>query len=374
MTQIVYLANARIPTPRAYGLQIVKTCEAFAVHGAEVELVTPTRHTTITADAYTYYGVQKNFKLTQVATPDYVRFGSLGFLISAIWFSEKARWLRSFWSADVVYSRDALVLIQYVLLGRPLVFEAHAAPTFISAFVARHARCVVVISHGLKVAYGKAGVKSEKIRVAPDAVDEHLFATAPARTEARAMLGFAADARIALYAGHLYERKGAGVLAASAALQPETQFIFIGGAGPELAQFKQKWGSVANIRILGHVPHEQVPQYLRAADVLVLPNSGNNADSARYTSPMKLFEYMASGTPIVASDVPAIREVLDTNTACLVYPDDSDALARGIQETLSLGELAIARAEKARMSIESFTWRKRAEAILAFVAGHRYHA
>lgn len=363
--KLLYLANARIPTPRAYGLQIMKTCEAFARSGIEVELVVPARNVRTPGDVFAYYGVEKKFTFTTLPVPDLLRFGSIGFLISAILFSEKARWMKSFREADVVYSRDALVLIQYLLLGRKLVFEAHARPSFVSRIVARRAYRVITISQGLKDAYIVAGARAENIVVAPDAVDEHLFDNVPERENARKELGLPLDTQIALYAGHLYSRKGADTLAAAATHLPEVRFIFVGGASDDIALFKEKWEGGANIEIVGHVPHEKIPLYLRAADVLVLPNSGKDEDSARFTSPMKLFEYMASSTPIVASDVPAIREVLDDASARLVLPDDPTALAYGINELLAHPEEAQSRAMNAQTNVARYTWQKRALAILA---------
>ena len=367
--KLVYLANARIPTPRAYGLQIMKTCEALARAGTEVELVVPHRRASSGENPFSYYGVENRFTITTLRAPDLLSFGSFGFLISTLWFAEKARWLRSFWKADAVYSRDALVLVQYLLLGRPLFFEAHAKPSFVSRIVARRAIYVVVISNGLREAYENVGVSPEKIIVAADAVDEHLFDDVPAREAARAELGLPADATIALYAGHLYARKGADTLAAAARELPDTRSLFIGGAGPELAAFKAKWGSLPNVTIVGHVAHEKVPLYLRAADALVLPNSGKDEDSARFTSPMKLFEYLASGTPIVASDVPSLREILSNETAVLITPDDSHALAEGLTKTLQDRKAATARAKRALVLAQQHTWDKRATAILAHCRG-----
>ncbi len=369
--RITYLASIRLPTEKAHGLQIMKTCEALASIGNSVELIVPTRKNAIDADPFEYYGVLGNFRIITVRVPDLVRFGPLGFLVSAVWFSEKAHLVRSFWTADIVYSRDALVLFQYLLLGRPFVFEVHARPSFVSAIVARRARKLIVISAGLKHAYESIGVAPEKIIVAPDAVDEHLFDNAPQRIEARVALGLPEKGKIALYAGHLYERKGVETLAATAALLPEVLFVFVGGTSEDVARFKGKWGKQSNIRIVGHMPHAAIPRYLRAADVLVLPNSGKDVDSARYTSPMKLFEYMAAGLPIVASDLPSIREILSEHNAFLVTPDDARSLASAITGLLENPEKGAVLARQARTDVEQYTWNKRAEHICAFLSRDR---
>lgn len=112
------------------------------------------------------------------------------------------------------------------------------------------------------------------------------------------------------------------------------------------------------------MPPATVPLYLRAADLLVIPNSAKDADSARFTSPMKLYEYMASGTPILASNVPSLREALTEETALFVTPDDAAALARGVSESLAHPDEALSRARKAQEAARSHTWQERARRIL----------
>ncbi len=363
--KILYIANIRLPTEKAHGIQIMKMCEAFAELGHTVELVVPTRRTHITEDAFSYYAVARIFTLTTLAVPDWVRFGRVGFLSSLLIFSERARWLKNFWSADVIYSRDALVLLQYVLLGRCIVFEAHTKPSRVARFVARRAYRVVVISNALKEVYVAAGVSKEKIVVAMDAVDKHFFNNIFSKEIERDALSISRASKVIMYVGHLYEHKGVTTLAQTAVQMPDNQFIFVGGTEQDIVHFRKQWGSTSNINIIGHVSSAKVPQYLRAADVLVIPNSAKNEDSCKFTSPMKLFEYMASGTPIVASGVPALREVLTESEATFFTPDDVDALAKSIIHTLTNQNEAQKKAERAKQKAAEHTWEKRAESILA---------
>jgi glycosyltransferase involved in cell wall biosynthesis len=357
--KIHYIAFARLPTEKAHGLQIMKTCEALAEQGAEVELVIPGRKTAIARDPFEHYGVKKNFTLTTLGTPDLVRWGFLGFLASLFWFAEAVKWRKAFSRADIVYSRDALALFQYIFLGRKLVYEAHQKPTFISRFVARQAWRVVAISKGLKDAYITAGVRQEKVIVAPDAVDEHLFGHVVSKADARRALGLALEAKVVLYAGSLRPEKGAETLAEAVPLVPGALFMFAGAVNPSRAEY---WSRVP-ARFLGQALHEKVAECMRAADVLVIPNSARDDDAARYGSPMKLFEYMASGTPIVASDVPAITDVLPRDAAFYTKPDDPSALAAAITEAFTSSD-APARAARALALSKEHSWRARVAHIL----------
>ncbi len=119
--------------------------------------------------------------------------------------------------------------------------------------------------------------------------------------------------------------------------------------------------------MVGAKPHDEIPLWLRAADVLILPNTANEDISKYYTSPMKLFEYMASGTPIVASALPSIREILNENNAVLVESDNPEKLAEGIKKVLADAELAKKISKQAFADVQNRTWGKRAEEILEFV-------
>jgi len=98
-----------------------------------------------------------------------------------------------------------------------------------------------------------------------------------------------------------------------------------------------------------------LPRVLTAADVLVLPNSAKDENAAKYTSPLKAFAYLASGKPIVASDVPALHEVLKDN-ALFVEPNSPGKLADALRIPLRNDKV-----ESARVYI----WSDRAKAILA---------
>jgi glycosyltransferase involved in cell wall biosynthesis len=141
----------------------------------------------------------------------------------------------------------------------------------------------------------------------------------------------------------------------------------MGGVDQELATFKKKYAS-GRAHVIGFQPREKIAALLKSADVLVLPNSANPKISALYTSPLKLFQYMASGVPIVASDLPSIREILTDENAFWFLPDDPRSLALQIEYVLSQPELAHMKAARAKDDVKKYTWDARAKNILAFIA------
>ncbi len=334
--KITYLAFARLPTERAHGIQIMKTCEALQSAGAEVTLMVPGRRTHIEEDPFSFYGIKHRFSLLRLNTLDTVRFGQIGFLISVLIFSEVAKWQRSFWTADIIYSRDSMVLLQYLFLGRKLVFELHRKPSRIDAFIARRAAVVIVINKALQDVLVHSGVPAERIAVAHDAAD-------PLQTLlTREDLGMSNNTLI-VYAGSDAPGKGSEVVRA-AAPYVDGAVLCISGKSPAVTR-----------------------HMLASADVVVVPNSAKYESSSKYTSPMKLFEALQSGARVVVSDVPAIREVVDERAVWFFTPDDPQSLAATVRDALNDGaaqdKLAAARVIAAR-----YTWAARAKTIMAALA------
>jgi glycosyltransferase involved in cell wall biosynthesis len=109
-----------------------------------------------------------------------------------------------------------------------------------------------------------------------------------------------------------------------------------------------------------------------AVDVLLMPYQANVSiglrghDTARWMSPMKMFEYLGSGVPIISSDLPALREVLtDGRNALLVAPDDRDAWLGALDRLVSDPELAGRLGAQGHSDyLERFTWDTRAKQLL----------
>jgi glycosyltransferase involved in cell wall biosynthesis len=362
--RLLYLAYARVPTEKAHGVQIMKTCEALANAGTDITLMLPGRKTPIAEDPFTHYGIQKRFPVISLRTPDLIEFGPLGFMLGAVLFAEAARMRREFHTADIVYSRDAFVLLQYLLLGKQCAYEAHTKPTFVSRIVARQAKTLVVISEGLRDAYLRAGVRKEKIVIAHDAVDTSAFVTLPDKTAARRALDIPLHAKIALYVGRIDAAKGVETLAAAQTHLSDTEVVIV-GSGPLKESLIARYPKV---RFLPETPYRELPQVLAIAEVLVIPNSATDTDASLYTSPLKAFAFMASGIPIVASDVPALRNILDEKSAYFFKADDPESLAGAIGESLRDPSLAATRAAHAREVGKGYTWEARAHAILSGTA------
>lgn len=360
--KIIYVANIRLPTEKAHGVQIMKTCESLVQSGADVELIVTDRPTAIPLDPFAYYGIATPFPITYIRAPNALRFGKLGFLFDAYVFARGCRALLRTRNYDVVYGRDETVLAQLGIKSASLMWETHtgAANRAARSLLRKGAR-MVAISQGLKDFYIGLGAAPERILVAPDAVDLAPFAHPESSESARARLGLPPGKKIALYVGRLDGWKGSETLLEAAALLPPHVLVaIIGGEREQVERLRVRY---PHVHFTGFRPYREIADNQAAADVLVIPNTGRDRVSARFTSPLKLFTYMASGKPIVASDLPSIREIVDEASAYFVAPDDPAALAHGI--VAALGDPAAAqKAARARELAEEYTWAARAGKII----------
>jgi len=369
--KLIYLTNARIPTEKAHGIQIMKMAEAFAKIGVELELVIPRRFNWIKKDPFEYYGVERNFKITKLPCLDLIPLdkyiGILGLWVESISFIFFAFPYVLFKKADTVYTRDKFFL-PLSLLKKNIIFEAHSISRnhFLYSLLLKKIRGAVVTAQNLKDFFVKNGMPAKRIIVVPNGVDLEKFQIAKSKFQIREELALPQDKKIVLYAGHLYEWKGVQTLAeASQHLPEDIKVYFVGGTERDVEKFKTK-NLKLKINVVGYRSHDEIPLWLKAADVLVLPDSAKG-DPLKYgASPLKMFEYMASKRPIVASDLSSITEVLGKDNAVLVKPDNPELLAQGINEILQNPQLSDKISERAFQDVQNHAWEKRAQKILEY--------
>ena len=175
-----------------------------------------------------------------------------------------------------------------------------------------------------------------------------------------------------VYAGHLYPWKGVDVLLQALVKLEGVNATIIGGdaAEPDFQRLQDTSRSIglgSRVEFVGMVEPSRVSGLLAKGDVLVLPNVGAEP-TVNHTSPLKLFEYMAAGKPIVASNLPSIREVLrDGENAVLVEPGNPTALTSGLRRVLEDRKLAERIASRAFDEVTEYSWDCRAERVEALL-------
>jgi glycosyltransferase involved in cell wall biosynthesis len=361
--KIAYVANIRFPTEKAHGVQIAKACEALAKQDSDLTLLVPARRTHITEPALAYYGIKHSFLIRTLTTLDWLFLGTLGFWIQSWTFALSTLYYLRAHPFDVVYGRDELVLCVLYMGGvRNIFWESHDGTWNIcSRYIAKRARGIVIVSNGLRDFYATKGIAREKLCAVPNGITLADFSLPESREVSRERLHLPHGTNIALYIGRLDGWKGTNALLEASNLLPaDIRVALIGGEQHQIDILKKKYPQAL---FLGYRPYSELPNNQAAADVLVVPNTAKDDVSVRFTSPLKLIAHMASRRPIVASDLPSIRELVDDSCAVLVQPDNPHALAEGIQH--ALGDAA--RAEAAYARVQALDWSARATRILAFV-------
>ncbi len=393
--KFIYLSNTRLPGEKAHAIQIMKTCAALAAT-SDVLLLYPRRRNRAWLRRVTnlveFYDLPRDVPRKSIPCIDlfdWVLKMPVGqawgyrFVFALQMWTYHLALLPYIWKdADVFYTRDSLTAGLLAAL-RPKIrkkvfFEAHTFPASrlgiaLQGWFAHRIGGIITINHLLAKRYRQFGCSPESISVISDAVEASNFALI-SKAPARKQLGIPADRYIAMYVGQMYVWKGVDTLIAAAAhLSDEHCIWLVGGTPEELPRIRRALAELDNSLVVatGYIEHREVPTYLAAADVLVLPNSGQHEISRFYTSPLKMFEYMAAGRAIIASDLPSIREVLtDGENALLVPPDNPKALAETIKHLRANSAITNQIAERAKADSASHSWDGRAQQILKFVARH----
>ncbi len=385
MKKIIYICNTRLPTEKAHGLATVKICEALAEEGWQVDLVVP-RFWNISSDKlFSFYGVKRNFTLRTIPCINLIhlipwpRFEWLTFLVQIFSFSILELvylpliYNRKTRCEAIFISHDYIPLAFASLVGRKVFYDIHHFPgaNGLYRMVMRRSFAFAVQTKW-KVAELKRvwNIGTDKIVYWPNGTDVELFQKNISKAEARIKLKIAQIGLVVLYTGQLFKWKGVDTLLQSVVyLKKEASLFIVGGSSKDVLQMRKDIPEASDTRVhfINFRPHDEIAIWQKAADVLVLPNTGKQKVSLYYTSPMKLFEYMASGRPIVASNIPSIAEILNESNALLVFPDNPLALAQSINSLLENRERGEQLATQALKDVQKYTWRKRAQKIIQHI-------
>lgn len=367
--KIYYIANARVPNEKAHGIQIAKMCEAFIQAGADLTLVVPSRGS---GNLRQFYGLACEVPIRRLPVVNLQFLGPIGYRLTALQFMASS--LLYVWSKVLLGERfvvytidmDSFSFTPLAWVPRPTVAEMHSTKR-LGAFVRSFFKRAYIIATNRLIGDGLAEtftIPAKRMIIEPNGVDESVLHHMVSAREARSRLALPLDKPFALYAGRFYKWKGLEILADAAVNSPLPIYV-AGGTREEYEHVTKKSGM--RLHFAGARPVGEMPLWFAAADVLLLLGTAKNEYSYRYTSPMKIFEYLAASRPTVASRTPAAASIMGDGTAFWYEPDNAKALSQAIQEAYTSPESG-ARVEAGRVLAVAHTWRRRAERILAFCA------
>lgn len=369
--KIIYVENARIPSERAHAYQTVQWCHWMGKLGHEVILVTPNR--TREESVFNYYHLQERaFTHVLLPTFDALRYPWLpqrfAYVLQRWTFIRELRHWAKHQQADVWYTRSPAMVEALMKEGKRVwVLEAHDDPASNQRRWKRtrpHIKLFVAISEGMKKHLVACGINQHDIIVAHDGVDLEAVEQAPKGT-LRQVLGIAEEAFLAVYTGGLYPWKGVDFVVEAWKETPEAaHLLLVGGPAQDRERIRSRIPTEARgrIHIADTMPREDIFSLLKEADIGLLPTSPDFPIGREFTSPLKLFEYLAAGLPILASDVPTSHEILNASVAKF-FPQDAKAFIKTVTELIEGKAWRSGASLEARLLVRRYRWQDRAKRI-----------
>lgn len=273
---------------------------------------------------------------------------------------------------DLVYARSYAAPVVLAEEGFTTVVESHAhpgaehpmlQPMIDAAGPDGSIASIITIAPSLRQHFIDRGACETRVTVVPDGVDVDMFSPSEGGEQPSQTM------RTAVYTGSLGEDKGVRTLidAAPRLADIGVQVRIVGGTAGEIDRYDRAAGAIADIDLhhQSHVPLREVPRHLHSASVLILPNSSIDP-SAEWTSPVKLSEYLATGKPIVAANVPGVARWVDEDVVHFFRPDDARSLAEAVRTALGQSDDAASRrSRRARLLADRYSYTNRATQILS---------
>jgi glycosyltransferase involved in cell wall biosynthesis len=341
----------------------MKMCEALSKKVGEVILIIPLswKGAFKKTDLFDYYCIKNTFRIKKLVSLPGKGIG-LFYLLAAFF--------TIFQKTKIIYTRqlEAAMLASFLHQGFILELHTDLIDRLDRFFFERIKKSsyfllLVLISGYLKKRFLKYGFDKDRIRVLPDGVDTDMFKEIKVRENSKKRVG---------YGGHLFKGRGIELIERLAEDMPDIDFYLWGGTDELIDLWKKKTKDIDNIFFKGHVDSRTLAEELAKCDVLIMPYQrevavyGNKGNTVMWMSPMKMFEYMATARPVVASDLPVIREILQDNyNAILVDHDDIKGWVTAINILINDPGLASSIGRNARKdAINKYTWNRRVEKIL----------
>lgn len=370
---LVYISNSFLNSRRANSIHVVRMSEAFSQQGMAVTLLAPDRGNPPSKNEIKkFYGIAEDIEVVLLPCAKGI-LGRFIYIVSIFtWILKKNR------RSTCVYSRFLYGSFLPSLFGYKTIIEVHKP--FVDFFSLRrlivgfsgrlpNVRKLVVISDALATIYKeKSSFPKTKIIVAHDGAKQY-------KPESHGEIFFPKKkTRLDVgYVGHLYHGRGIDIIIDTAANCKDVIFHIAGGDDIDISFWKRLacTRAVENIKFYGFIPPSSTADFMRSCDILVAPYqekvavTGNKGDTSGYMSPLKIFEYMAVGRPIVCSDLPVLHEVLSVDEAIFVKPTCVTGWSAAIR-CLADASLRQKMGDNCRSKLRSFSWCYRANSLVRF--------
>jgi glycosyltransferase involved in cell wall biosynthesis len=366
--KIIYISWGNIPNAAANTLQVIQMCKAFAQLGYDVTVLTSCSLFDFFSAAEKtriHYGLDNLVRV--VAIPNRYQKKKSDRKIERILYRVGVRLylLFSINNNTIVYSRNIGFVLEGLKRNVYSIWETHKEvhpnhKNLLQPY--RENTYIVTISEYLARQIKNQVNNTIKVLVAEDGVEyEHYQKAAPLNLNRF----FKQNQPVVTYCGSLGENRGIELIVKFAKNNPSINCLIIGGTEDQKSNYITDKECPENLVFLGFIRSVNVPAYLKGSDLLLMPYS-DKIFSRDYMSPLKLYEYMGSGVPVVSSDLPILKKIVENGkNGYLFIADDYIDFELTVKNTLNEGEskknLII---NNALQIAKENSWKKRAEKII----------
>lgn len=368
------ITTSVVPSKTANSIQAMKVAHALVELGHEIRLWVPEFEKSSWDEIAEIYGLRSRFNIT------WIRFLPFSKQYDFAWKSVAAA---RQWGAAVIYTWALQAAVFAQMRDMPTVMEFHdfpmgrVGPELFKIYAASAGKKITLcttraLAVGIEERFD-IKFPAKELQIAPNGTETERYQDLPSPAIAREKLGLTNRFTVG-YTGHFYTGRGMDLLTEIARQLPETNFLWVGGRDEDILpwQEKLKGHSINNVTITGFIPNNRLPLYQAAADALVMPygkkiSGSSGGDISRVINPMKMFDYLAAGRPIIASDIPVFHEILHESVAIFCQPENPDDWVRTIREVQKDQPLCEKMGILAKKEAEKYTWKNRALTTLAKV-------
>lgn len=394
MKKILYIQNLRIPNNRAHGIFIVKSCEALGKLGQQTKLIIPKLKMVRKVqkkDIFSYYGLKQVFSLIKLPVIELPLFKTFPATLVNHFYYQIRTWsfyLRAYRLSlrekpDFIFTTDReifLLFFFFQFIKRPkLIYDCHIGPInmygeITDFFVRRRADLIVVTVSFLKKYYLKKSFPEAKIVISPNGVNLDDYQIEKSSSQLKKEFRLPLKKIIIGYVGRfetMGEEKGLFTLLDAVRILDKKGYkvAFVAAGGPvSLKKQYEKYAAQIGLNksqyyILPQIPTYMVPKLLKTFSICVLPYP-KTPHFYHIMSPMKLIEYMACERPIVASDMPSVREILTSKGAFFCKPNNALSLAKAIENAITDRSQVKRKVNFLKKKVKQLTWESRVQKII----------
>lgn len=369
--KIIYVHFGRLTSGQANVIHVARMVDAFSNEKNKVTLIALVDKGFTQSEFSSSFGIKNEFIVKASLHSKY-------FIVNLLKLFFLALFATRLGLNGVIYTRSAAMAAALSILPRPLILELHAPLRALNSKLKNaivfwlnrnRFQSIVLISLRLKNIFLEE-LSSLDVRIMPRIIVAHdganicnIIDQNQNATLDKINIG---------YAGHLYPGRGIDLILECARRCSNYNFIIIGGTDSHVALWSAKARGITNLQFVGRVSPVDVEKYLNRCDILLAPyeakvyTDGGAFETSEWMSPLKVFEYMASGRAIICSRLSVIEEVLtDGWNAKLCEPGSIDEWVSAIVQLAECPE------ERKRLGsnasndlVRKYTWNQRVIDIL----------